>query len=57
MKEMYTVGNVPPAGGRYFSWYSDYGHLETIQGKLLADLHNWRSTYGKSYHLMFLKYY
>lgn len=32
---------------RYFSWYSDPGHLETVQVKLLTDLHNWRSTYGK----------
>ncbi len=32
---------------RYYSWYSDYGHLDTIQVKLLADLNNWRNTFGK----------
>jgi hypothetical protein len=26
---------------------SDYGHLDKIQVKLLADLNNWRKTFGK----------
>jgi len=26
---------------------SDYVHLDTIQVKLLADLNNWRNTFGK----------
>ena len=47
LTQVRTVSNFPPIGGRYYSWYSDPGHLETVQTKLLSDLNSWRSTFGK----------
>ena len=34
---------------RYFGWYQDSGHLETIKYKLPYDLNKWYEKYPKPY--------
>ena len=32
---------------RYYGWYSDHGHTESINGSLTSDILSWRQKYRK----------